>query len=83
MQGWVQKNKGISDEAFQELRVDHTRLFVGVGKVLAPPWESVYFNEDRMVFQKQTLEVSPRVSKFRAPAANRTDNLAALQRARP
>ena len=64
MQGWVQKNKGISDEAFQELRVDHTRLFVGVGKVLAPPWESVYFNEDRMVFQKQTLEVRDWYRRF-------------------
>jgi TorA maturation chaperone TorD len=39
------------------LRVDYTRLFVGVGKVLAPPWESVFFNEERMVFQEQTLQV--------------------------
>lgn len=58
MMDWVGKNvDGIDDDSFKELRADYTRLFVGVGKVLAPPWESVYFNEDRMVFQEQTLKV--------------------------
>lgn len=58
MQNWVRINAGgINEEAFKELSADYTRLFVGVGKVLAPPWESVYFNEDRMVFQEQTLDV--------------------------
>lgn len=58
MQSWAQKNaEGLSEEAFKELSADYTRLFVGVGKVLAPPWESVYFNEDRMIFQDQTLQV--------------------------
>lgn len=58
LQNWGQANaKGISEESFKELNTDHTRLFVGAGKVLAPPWESVYFNEDRMIFQEQTLDV--------------------------
>ena len=57
MQNWAQKNRELIDSEFKELKADYTRLFVGVGKVLAPPWESVYFNEDRMIFQKQTLEV--------------------------
>jgi TorA maturation chaperone TorD len=48
---------GVSDEVFGELRLDYTRLFIGPGKVLAPPWESVYFDEDRLVFQEQTLQV--------------------------
>ena len=56
MQSWVQNNpKGISEESLKEVKADYTRLFVGVGKVLAPPWELVFFNEDRMVFQEQTL----------------------------
>jgi TorA maturation chaperone TorD len=55
---WVGNNpKGLSEEAFKDLNADHTRLLVGAGKVLAPPWESVFFTEDRLVFQEQTLEV--------------------------
>ena len=43
--------------AFAELDADYLRLFIGIGKVLAPPWESVHFSRERLVFQKQTLEV--------------------------
>ena len=57
VQNWVLDNKEISEESFKDLKADYTRLFVGVGKVLAPPWESVYFSEDRMIFQKETLDV--------------------------
>jgi TorA maturation chaperone TorD len=58
MSSWAEKNaKGLSKQAFKALNADHTRLFVGVGQVLAPPWESVYFSQDRLVFQEQTLEV--------------------------
>lgn len=65
MQTWGQKNaEGIDDEQFKELEADYTRLFVGVGQVLAPPWESVYFNEDRMIFQKQTLDVRSWYRRF-------------------
>ena len=64
MQNWAQKNREFSDVEFKELKADYTRLFVGVGKVLAPPWESVYFSEDRMIFQKQTLEVRDWYRRF-------------------
>jgi TorA maturation chaperone TorD len=58
IQKWVQNNaNGLDEESLKELSSDYTRLLVGVDKVLAPPWESVYFNEDRMVFQEQTLDV--------------------------
>lgn len=58
LQSWSQANRtGISDEAFTHLQADYTRLFVGIGKTLAPCWESVYFNRDRMVFQERTLQV--------------------------
>lgn len=36
---------------------DYMKLFIGVGKVLAPPWGSCYLTEGRLVFQKETLEV--------------------------
>ena len=38
LQKWAKQNgTELKDAAFDELRVDYTRLFVGVGKVLAPP----------------------------------------------
>lgn len=39
------------------LESDYLRLFIGAGKVMAPPWESVYFNQERLLFQEQTLQV--------------------------
>jgi TorA maturation chaperone TorD len=58
LQGFSREiESGMSEQAFDELRLDYTRLFIGPGKVLAPPWESVYFSEDRLVFQEQTLQV--------------------------
>jgi len=65
LQKWAKENRTeLKDAAFDELRVDYTRLFVGVGKVLAPPWESVYFGEDRMVFQERTLQVRSWYRRF-------------------
>lgn len=65
LQSWSQENrKGISDEDFIHLKADYLRLFVGLGKTLAPCWESVYFNEDRAIFQKQTLEVRQWYRRF-------------------
>lgn len=65
LQKWSQENiAGLSDGSFDDLRADYTRLFVGVGRVLAPPWESVYFNEGRMVFQEQTLQVREWYRRF-------------------
>ena len=58
LQSWSRENQqGMSDEQFIHLQADYTRLFVGIGNTLAPCWESVYFNEDGMIFQKQTLQV--------------------------
>jgi TorA maturation chaperone TorD len=48
---------GYTNEKFASLQSDYTRLFIGPGKVLAPPWESVYFNKERLTFQEQTLQV--------------------------
>ena len=55
MQKWG-KN-GFSDELFEHMQADYTRLFIGPGKVIAAPWESVYFGEERLTFQEQTLDV--------------------------
>lgn len=44
-------------ENFDDIRRDFTLLFIGPGHLLAPPWESVYRNEERLIFDKETLQV--------------------------
>jgi TorA maturation chaperone TorD len=48
---------GLTNEAFERLQADYTRLFIGPDKVIAAPWESVYLDEERLTFQEQTLDV--------------------------
>ena len=56
LQDWARP--GLSDEGFKSVQADYTRLFIGLGDDgFAAPWESVYFSEERLVFQQQTLEV--------------------------
>jgi putative dimethyl sulfoxide reductase chaperone len=58
LQKWCIDNKEKSfDTIFNELSSDYMKLFIGPEKVLAPPWESVYFNDERNIFQEQTLQV--------------------------
>ena len=47
----------LADDAFAALQADYNRLFVGPGPAEAPLWESVYFNDERMLFQEQTAQV--------------------------
>lgn len=55
---WGEQHRtGISEQAFDDLCADYTRLFIGPSQVLMPPWESVYFSEERLTFQEQTLQV--------------------------
>ncbi len=71
LQAWSQRERGgLSSAAFDDLRADYTRLLVGAGVVLAPPWESVYFNEERLVFQEQTLQVRAWYRRFGLEASN-------------
>ena len=58
MQAWAGQHAPFQDDGwFHELEEDYTRLFVGPGQVLAPPWESVFVREGRLVFTEDTLEV--------------------------
>jgi TorA maturation chaperone TorD len=54
---WGRSPAGIDETSLQDLKIDNTRLFFGPGRVLAPLWESVYFTEERLVFQESTLDV--------------------------
>ena len=46
-----------SNDLFKELQVDYTNLFTGMRKFPVAPWESVYFSDERLVFQTQTMDV--------------------------
>jgi TorA maturation chaperone TorD len=58
LNAWADLNhEGLSDHNFDDVVADYTRLFIGPGSVLAPPWESVFVEKGRMIFQKATLDV--------------------------
>lgn len=58
LQGWAEGAEGgLDDDGFVTIRDDYTRLFVGPHQLLAAPWESVYSNKDRAVFQRETVSV--------------------------
>jgi len=50
--------------AFEEVKVDYVRLLVGTEDFNTPPWESVYFNDERMIFQEETLKVRAWYRRF-------------------
>ncbi|HMN15077.1 MAG TPA: molecular chaperone TorD family protein [Bellilinea sp.] len=58
IQDWISTNLSKNPaSAIASLEEDYLRLFIGAGKVLAPPWESVYFTDDRSMFSEETLQV--------------------------
>jgi len=62
LQKWVAA--GLSDETFEQMQVDYTRLFIGSAEVIAPPWGSVYLSDSRLMFQEKTLEVRSWYQRF-------------------
>lgn len=65
LQDWSSRNAaGVSEAEMQALKSDQLYLFIGTDRVLAPVWESIYFNENRLVFQEQTLQVREWYAKF-------------------
>lgn len=62
---WSTENRnGTSEQEYKNVMADQMRLLIGIERVLAPVWESVYFNERRLVFQKQTLDVREWYARF-------------------
>jgi putative dimethyl sulfoxide reductase chaperone len=65
LQGWTEAVSGSLDDArFVAVRDDYTRLFIGPGQLQAAPWESVYTNKDRAMFQRETLSVKNWYQRF-------------------
>jgi TorA maturation chaperone TorD len=57
LQGW-------SDEEFEAIKKDQLYLLIGAASPKAPPWESAYYNEGRLLFQEQTLQVRQWYARF-------------------
>jgi TorA maturation chaperone TorD len=65
LQRWTHENQnGLAPQQFKALQNDHLQLFVGLGKVIAPLWGSVYFSEKKLLFQEQTLQVREWYARF-------------------
>jgi putative dimethyl sulfoxide reductase chaperone len=62
---WTEASQnGLATESFAALRADYTRLFEGPGPAEAPPWESVYFHDEPMLFQEETIQVREWYARF-------------------
>jgi putative dimethyl sulfoxide reductase chaperone len=71
LRAWSRANRdGISDAALETLQAEYTRLFIGPGPVVAPPWESVYFSEERLLFQQATFQVRTWYARYELTAPN-------------
>jgi len=44
-------------DLMQLVEQDYTRLFIGLEKILAPPYASVYLSEDHILYEKPVLDV--------------------------
>ena len=67
---WLSRPGGIDELAMQELNDDHIRLFIGIGRVPAPVWESVHRSTEHLIFQEPTLEVRRWYRRFGLQAEN-------------
>ena len=54
----------LSEETYDRLHWDYTRMFIGPYELPAPPWESAYLNEERLLFQEETLAVRRAYLKY-------------------
>lgn len=63
---------GSNDDA-EAVAADHRRLFVGPGRLLAAPYESVHVGEEKLLFDEATIRVREAYAAFglAAPRLNR------------
>lgn len=61
---FLQKHDLRSENGYNDLHWDYTRMFIGPEKLPAPLWESTYLNKERLLFQEQTLEVRQSYLKY-------------------
>lgn len=52
------------EDLADKAKSDYMKLFIGPGKVLSPPWGSVYLNSERLLFNEETLLVRQFYEKY-------------------
>jgi len=58
LEAWSKEHQGDEPELLAaNLAQDFDRLFVGPDHLLAPPWESVYLSQEKLMFGEETLDV--------------------------
>ena len=64
--------EAMTSETLEKTTFDYTRLFLGLEKTLAPPFESVFLSEEHLMFEKQTLAVRSFYERYslQVPARN-------------
>jgi len=69
----LMRESALAGEEEDEVRRDYNRLFFGPGPMVAPPYESVYRSEERLLFELQTMQVRASYARFglAAPRLNR------------
>jgi TorA maturation chaperone TorD len=69
----LMRESALAGEGEGEVRRDYNRLFFGPGPMVAPPYESVYRSEERLVFELQTRQVRAFYARFglAAPRLNK------------
>jgi len=60
-----------TEKDLENLQADYFQLFIGAGMPLAPPWESYYRTEERIMFSEYTLEVRAQYERFGLISENR------------
>ena len=61
---FLQEHDLKSEDEYNDLHWDYTRMFIGPDKLPAPLWESAYLNKERLLFQEQTLKVRHAYLKY-------------------
>ncbi|MCL2398517.1 MAG: molecular chaperone TorD family protein [Defluviitaleaceae bacterium] len=46
-----------NEDLLERIKSEYVYLMLGPNKLPAPPWESVYINKERVIFQQSTLKV--------------------------
>lgn len=64
IQNYISENDVHSEKVYSDLHWEYTRLFIGPDQLPSPPWESAYLNDERLLFQKETLAVRKAYLKY-------------------
>lgn len=59
----------LTTDGLARLETDFVNLFIGVGRVKAPPWESVYRSASKLIYQEHTIEVRNEYARQNLAAA--------------